>query len=127
MVAPATDPAPSALPAVLGETRCGMEAAGRHVGVDKKTIYRWITRGIVVGGERARLEAARLGGRYVTSKEALERFVNRMSQRSEVADPAPPAVAATPAPAPAPPRPTSASEAKRLAAVRAEAKRRKLI
>jgi hypothetical protein len=112
---------------ILAETRCGVEAARKSVGVDRVTIRRWITRGIVVGGERIRLEAARVGGKYVTSKEALERFVNRMSQRSEVADPAPPAVTATPAPPPAPPRPTSASEAKRLAAVRAEAKRRKLI
>lgn len=40
------------------------------------TIFRWIVHGI--GG--VRLEAARYGARWVTSREALERFAQRLTE-----------------------------------------------
>jgi hypothetical protein len=44
------------------------------------TILRWITRGARgPSGERVRLEAVRLGGRWLTSREALRRFVELLT------------------------------------------------
>jgi hypothetical protein len=55
------------------------------------TLLRWITRGAHgPGGERIRLEAVRLGGRWVTSREALQRFAERLTPRLDApAAPAP--------------------------------------
>jgi hypothetical protein len=39
-------------------------------------LLRWITRGVIgPSGERVRLEAARLGGRWITTPGAIRRFV----------------------------------------------------
>jgi hypothetical protein len=44
------------------------------------TILRWITRGIrPLNGEIVRLEGARLGGRWTTTVEAVERFMDRLT------------------------------------------------
>jgi hypothetical protein len=44
------------------------------------TILRWITKGVrLSNGERVRLEGARLGGRWITSIEALGRFSERLT------------------------------------------------
>jgi hypothetical protein len=43
---------------------------------DPATVNRWITRGIVLkNGQRLKLEACRVGGRWLTSTEALFRFI----------------------------------------------------
>jgi hypothetical protein len=55
------------------------------------TLLRWILDGVSSpSGEKVRLEGARLGSRWITSKEALQRFMDRLT----------PAVGDTPAPAP---------------------------
>lgn len=47
------------------------------------TLIRWITAGV----EGNRLEAIRLGGRWVTSREALQRFAERLtSERRQTMD-----------------------------------------
>jgi len=47
--------------------------AGRPVSIS--CMLRWILEGVrLPSGDRARLEAIRLGGRWLTSKEALQRF-----------------------------------------------------
>jgi hypothetical protein len=44
------------------------------------TILRWILRGAKApDGSRVRLEAVRLGGRWLTSREALQRFAERLT------------------------------------------------
>jgi hypothetical protein len=44
------------------------------------TILRWILEGAKTpAGEVVRLEAARLGGKWVTSREALQRFAERLT------------------------------------------------
>jgi hypothetical protein len=56
------------------------------------TLLRWITRGAKApSGERVRLEAVRLGGRWMTSREALQRFAERLTPRLD-----PAAMAGTP-------------------------------
>jgi hypothetical protein len=46
------------------------------------TLLRWILRGArSPSGELVRLEAARLGSRWVTSREALQRFAERLTPR----------------------------------------------
>lgn len=68
------------LPAVLTETVLTFsEAVGACPAVggrapSVKSVYFWANTGVLVGGARIKLEAARMGGRRVTSREAVERF-----------------------------------------------------
>lgn len=41
----------------------------------RATVLRWVVRGVRVGSARVKLEACRVGGRWVTSEQAYERFV----------------------------------------------------
>jgi hypothetical protein len=53
------------------------------------TPLRWIKRGVrsPTTGERVRLEACRLGGRWMTSRPAVERFIDRLTPSADVAPP----------------------------------------
>ena len=55
------------------------------------TLLRWITAGVrAPDGSRVRLEAVRLGGRWLTSREALRRFAERLTPNLDQAQgPAP--------------------------------------
>src|SRR5207253_5918892 len=45
-----------------------------------QTLYRWVIHGATgPSGTRIRLEAIRLGGRWMTSREALQRFAERLT------------------------------------------------
>jgi hypothetical protein len=48
--------------------------------VSLSSLLRW-------SGERVHLEAVRLGGRWVTSREALQRFAQRLTPQRPVAEP----------------------------------------
>jgi len=51
------------------------------------TLLRWIFTGAKApDGTRVRLEAIRLGGRWFTSREALQRFAERLTPRLDGAD-----------------------------------------
>jgi len=54
--------------------------------VHVSTLYRWIKRGI----RGVRLEAAKIGRTSVTSREAIQRFVDRITAAPSAAEPAPP-------------------------------------
>jgi hypothetical protein len=55
------------------------------------TILRWITRGAPsLDGRRVRLRAARFGGRWVTSRQALAEFVEALTPRLSDAAISPP-------------------------------------
>jgi hypothetical protein len=46
------------------------------------TIFRWIAEGVrLPNGSRVRLEAVRLGGRWLTSVPAIERFIARQTPK----------------------------------------------
>jgi hypothetical protein len=46
------------------------------------TLLRWIVRGAKApSGDRVRLEAVRLGGKWVTSREAIQRFAEQLTPR----------------------------------------------
>jgi hypothetical protein len=50
------------------------------------TLLRWITRGAKApSGQRVLLEAVRLGGRWMTSREALQRFAERLTPHLDAA------------------------------------------
>jgi hypothetical protein len=50
--------------------------------VNFSTIYRWIFTGIKSPtGERVKLGSIRLGGRYLVSRESLQRFIDALSAR----------------------------------------------
>jgi uncharacterized protein DUF1580 len=48
------------------------------------TLVRWIKNGVLNPyGERVHLEAIRLGGRWMTSREALQRFAERLTPATD--------------------------------------------
>ena len=48
------------------------------------TVLRWIQRGARgPGGDRIHLEAVRVGGKWVTTREALQRFIARLTPRHD--------------------------------------------
>src|SRR6516165_2362215 len=50
--------------------------------VSLSCILRWVLTGATgPSGERVRLEAGRLGARWVTSREAIQRFAERLTPR----------------------------------------------
>jgi hypothetical protein len=54
------------------------------------TLLRWITSGAKgPDGSRVRLDAVRIGGRWVTSREALQRFIAALTPQFGDAAPAP--------------------------------------
>ncbi len=85
------------MPSILNETMISIRAATELVpgaGAGGKvcfaTVWRWIERGIRrrPDGAIVRLEAVRLGGRWVTSREAIARFCAALGQPA-LADVAP--------------------------------------
>ena len=84
-----------ATPQVLTEIQSGqglaLSAAGRlfpaHRGtgsVDPSTVFRWVIRGSKSSdGRIVKLEAVRVGGRWLTSQAALTRFVAALSASVE--------------------------------------------
>jgi hypothetical protein len=85
---------------VLDETRIDVEEAQRRLGTDDNpihftTVYRLMSRGLKTpGGERVTLEHLRIGGRLITSVEAISRFVASING---INPDAPEAVESTPA------------------------------
>ena len=96
-----SEPAP--VSPVLAEIQAGaglsLSAAGRlfpgHRGgtsVDPSTVFRWVTKGTrTPGGHPVKLEAVRVGGRWLTSHGAVARFVAALTGAASAPD--------TPAPA----------------------------
>ena len=93
------------VPQVLSEIQDGqgqaLSATGRqfpaHRGkgtVDPSTVFRWVTKGTrAADGRVVKLEAGRVGGRWLTSRDAVARFVSALTAAaSPDAPPAPPAV-----------------------------------
>jgi hypothetical protein len=84
-------------PIPLAEAARLVPAARNGKRCHESTLFRWITKGI----RGVKLEALRLGGRWVTSREALQRFAERLT----------PDLEATPRPVPrSPARRRRASE-----------------
>ena len=99
-------PTPAAVPPILnGEALIGLAAAGRllpghraNTHIDGATIWRWITKGAKsTSGGVVRLEAVRVGGRWVTSAAAVRRFVTALTEASLVGAGATPPAVASPA------------------------------
>jgi hypothetical protein len=68
---------PLHLPTAVGRP-AGNDGRGGRIRVHLSTVIRWVRRGC----RGVRLEAVRVGGRWVTSREALDRFVERLNQPS---------------------------------------------
>ena len=50
------------------------------------TVFRWISSGVrLPGGTRIRLEAVRLGGRYLVSEESIVRFIQAQTPNFDAA------------------------------------------
>jgi hypothetical protein len=71
------------LASLLQETRLSIAQAAKLLGVDRATVWRWTLRGV----QGVRLESILLGGRRFTTRQAVERFVER---RSGSQQPSPP-------------------------------------
>lgn len=74
---------------LVNETPLSLMAAARMLPPGRRgkpvtisCIFRWIADGVrAPGGERIRLEALRAGGRWITTAEALQRFMDRQTPR----------------------------------------------
>jgi hypothetical protein len=86
-------------PPLNGETLISLcQAASRypgHRGADRlhpATLTRWILRGVrALDGQRVRLEAIRVGCRWLTSEAALARFAATLGATNDVTPPRSPA------------------------------------
>lgn len=66
------------LPLVAAAATIPPARAGKKTHIS--TLLRWILSGAKApDGERIRLEAVRMGGRWLTSREALQRFAERLT------------------------------------------------
>lgn len=82
-----------------GEQLISLTAAGKslpgHRGnqhVNAATIWRWCHKGVrTTAGQVIKLEAVRVGWRWLTSREALSRFVTALTAGSTADKPTPPA------------------------------------
>lgn len=73
-----TTETPIALTEVPGLLPPGRQGRPVHI----SAIHRWVMDGSVApDGQRVRLEAVRVGGRWITSKEALQRFAEALTPR----------------------------------------------
>jgi hypothetical protein len=64
----------------LGQAAKLLPPGRRNRPVNLSTLLRWVLSGVKgPSGETIRLEAVRLGGRWVTSREALQRFAERLT------------------------------------------------
>lgn len=96
----------SEAPSVLAEIQNGgglsLSAAGRlfpgHRGnstVNPSTVFRWLTTGAkTTCGQVVKLEAVRVGGRWLTSRGAINRFVAALTPTANT-PPAPPPTGST--------------------------------
>jgi hypothetical protein len=79
---------------IANETLISLAAAARSMPAGRNgspcslgCILRWVLRGArAPSGDRVRLEAIRLGGRWVTSHEAIQRFAERLTPSLDGAD-----------------------------------------
>jgi hypothetical protein len=83
------------IPEVLTEIQSGgglsLSAAGHlfpgHRGngtVDPSTVFRWVTRGTrTANGQAVKLEAVRVGARWLTSRSAVARFVTALTTAAD--------------------------------------------
>jgi hypothetical protein len=84
--------------ALTTETTLSLDQAARLIPPSRSarrthlsTVLRWILRGARnPSGERVRLEAVRLGGKWVTSLEALQRFTDRLTPDLDASSTLPP-------------------------------------
>jgi hypothetical protein len=100
-VIPGADPVPQVLSEIQSGEGLSLSAAGRlfpgHRGngtVDPSTVFRWVTKGMrTPDGRVMRLEAVRVGGRWLTSRGAVARFVSALTAAAD-----PPPATSTPVP-----------------------------
>jgi hypothetical protein len=95
------DPVPQVLSEIQSGEGLSLSAAGRlfpghrrNGTVDPSTVFRWVTKGMrTPDGRVVRLEAVRVGGRWLTSRGAVARFVSALTAAAD-----PPPATSTPAP-----------------------------
>jgi hypothetical protein len=63
---------------------------GRQGKLSPSTFFLWATTGVLVNGQRVRLEVARIGCRWLTSQQALARFAAALNGQSTTTTDTPP-------------------------------------
>jgi len=77
-------------PISLAEAARSVPAARNGKRTHLSTILRWILQGArAPGGGRVKLEGVRLGNRWMTSRQALQRFAERLTPSQEPPPPSP--------------------------------------
>lgn len=88
---------------LLRESLIDMAAAGRLIPrpggghVSRWAVARWVSKGVKARGGVVRLEAVRAGGRWMTSVQAVARFLDAQTEAAAGPAPAPPPKTRTPA------------------------------
>jgi len=67
---------------LAAETLLTLEEAGARLLVSKATLYRWITQ----GSKGIKLDAVKVGDRWRTSEEALQRFSDSLTPKQETSN-----------------------------------------
>lgn len=87
------EPVPQVLQEIQSGQGLALSAVGRlfpaHRGtgtVDPSTVFRWVTKGAKTpAGDLVKLEAVRVGGRWLTSRGAVARFVAALTAAADSA------------------------------------------
>jgi hypothetical protein len=67
---------------LLDEDTIRLYEAAHISGTHFTSVYRWVLRGLPnAEGQRIRLEAIRIGRAWITSRQALQRFAERLTPR----------------------------------------------
>ena len=69
-----------------GETRLGLAEAADLLGVSQSSVRRWIYESRIPGCPGLRPEFYRIAGRWITSREAVERLLAAMQQRPQAVE-----------------------------------------
>lgn len=79
---------------ILDEQTMDTREAATYARKNVRTVVRWIVEGYPVGGGVVRLEAVRSGRTWLTSREAIARFLTATSPQPEVPKPVRPKASA---------------------------------
>ena len=82
----------------VATARTAVGGAAGGVAIDPSTVFRWVTRGTrTTTGQIVKLEAVRVGGRWLTSRGAVARFVAALTEAADSTSAPTPPVSRNPA------------------------------
>jgi hypothetical protein len=69
---------------LLGQNLQRLDAVSVSLGINRRTLLRWVKRGLQDrDGNQVRLRALRIGARYWLDRDDVRRFIERLNRQSE--------------------------------------------